>query len=147
MYRLNVLTRAFEAAGGRNVAAQNNVIVSDAAYLVGVKPDGNLNFVKRGTPRTANWLAVDQQLNPVPAGTLTLEWVERKYVSVLTQQDDGTLRYVSKLRETVRDSRSWTLPRAERRCRCRQIRARRFSDGASRCERRQAEFDWLHSGR
>ena len=105
VYRLNVLARAFEAAAGRNVAAQNNVIVSDAAYLIGVKPDGNLNFVKRGTPRTANWLAVDQQLNPVPAGSLTLEWVERKYVSVLTQQEDGTLRYVSKLREAVRDSR------------------------------------------
>jgi uncharacterized protein YfaS (alpha-2-macroglobulin family) len=105
VYRLNVLARAYEAGAGRNVAAQNNAIVSDASFLVGVKPDGNLTFVKRGTPRTANWLAVDQQLNPVPANTLTLEWVERKYVSVLTQQEDGTLRYVSKLRETVRNSR------------------------------------------
>ena len=47
-YRLNVLGRAFEAEGGRNVAAQNSAIVSDAPYLVGVKPDGDLAFVQRG---------------------------------------------------------------------------------------------------
>ena len=45
-YRLNVLARAFEAEGGRNVAAQNTAIVSDAAFLVGVKPDGDLSFVQ-----------------------------------------------------------------------------------------------------
>jgi alpha-2-macroglobulin len=45
-YRLNVLARAFEAEGGRSVAAQNTAIVSDAPYLVGVKPDGDLSFVQ-----------------------------------------------------------------------------------------------------
>ena len=44
-YRLNVLARAFEAEGGRSVAAQNSAIVADAPYLVGVKPDGDLSFV------------------------------------------------------------------------------------------------------
>src|SRR5262249_51534570 len=34
-YRLNVLVRAYEAEGGRNVAAQNSAIVSDAPFLVG----------------------------------------------------------------------------------------------------------------
>jgi uncharacterized protein YfaS (alpha-2-macroglobulin family) len=105
-YRLNVLARAYEAQGGRNVAAQNSAIVSDAAFLVGVKPDGDLTFVRRGSARQAHWLAVNQQLNPVPADGLTLEWVQRKYVSVLTQQNDGTLRYVSRMRETVRSSRT-----------------------------------------
>src|SRR5262245_48895925 len=63
-FRLNILSRAYEAEGGRNVAAQNNAIVSDATFLVGVKPDGDLSFVKRGSAREANWLAVNQQLNP-----------------------------------------------------------------------------------
>src|SRR5262249_10944456 len=76
-YRLNLLARAFEAEGGRNVAAQNSAIVSSAPFLVGVKADGDLSFVKRGSARQANWLAVDQQLAPVAAESLTLEWVQR----------------------------------------------------------------------
>ena len=43
-YRLNVLARAFEAAAGRNVGVQTSAIVSDAPYLVGVKPDGDLDL-------------------------------------------------------------------------------------------------------
>jgi uncharacterized protein YfaS (alpha-2-macroglobulin family) len=105
-YRLNLLSRAYEAQGGRNVAAQNNAIVSDAAFLVGVKPDGDLSFVRRASDRSANWLAVNQQLNPVPAGDLTLEWVQKRFLSVLTQQDNGTLKYVSRPREIVRTSRT-----------------------------------------
>jgi uncharacterized protein YfaS (alpha-2-macroglobulin family) len=105
-YRLNVLARAYEAEGGRNVAAQNSAIISDAAaYLVGVKPDGMLTFVKRGSARQAHWLAINQQLMPVAADNLTLEWVQRKYVSVLTQQSNQTYKYVSRQKETLRDSR------------------------------------------
>ncbi len=105
-YRLNVLARAFEAEGGRSVAAQNTAIVADAPYLVGVKPDGDLSFVHRSTARQAHWLAVNQQLTPVAAPQLTLEWVERKYLSVLTQQPDRTYKYVSRLKETVRNTRN-----------------------------------------
>jgi uncharacterized protein YfaS (alpha-2-macroglobulin family) len=104
-YRLNVLGRAFEAEGGRSVAAQNSTIVSEAPYLVGVKPDGDLTFVQRASMRQARWIAVDQQLTPVAANPLILEWVQRKFVSVLTEQDNRTYRYLSRLKEIVRDSR------------------------------------------
>jgi hypothetical protein len=56
------------------------------------------------TARQAHWLAVNQQLTPSPP-QLTLEWVQRKYLSVLTQQPDRTYKYVSRLKETVRDTR------------------------------------------
>lgn len=105
-YRLNVLARTFEAEGGRNVAAQNSVIVSDASYLVGVRADGDLSFVPRGGGRDVRWLAVNQRLEPMAADNLSLEWVQRRFVSVLTRQANGTHRYVSQLRETVRDSRA-----------------------------------------
>ena len=138
-YRLNVLGRAFEAEGGRNVAAQNSAIVSDAPYLVGVKPDGDLTFVQRASAREAHWLAVNQQLAPVAADELTLEWVQRKFVSVLTQQNNGTFKYVSRLKEIVRDSqrrpdrrRRQPLPAADR-------GARRLRAGAARRVRRRAE--------
>ena len=103
-YRLNVLVRAYEAEGGRNVAAQNSAIVSDAPFLVGVKPDGDLNFIRRGTQHQAHWLAVNKTLEPVAAQGLTLEWVQRKYVSVLTEQGNRTYQYVSQLKEILRDS-------------------------------------------
>src|SRR5262249_9457932 len=96
-YRVNVLARAFEAEGGRSVAAQNSVIVSEAPYLVGVKADGDLTFVSRGSMRQVRLLAVNQELAPVGADKLTVEWVQRKYVSVLTQQDNRTFKYVSRL--------------------------------------------------
>ncbi len=105
-YRLNVLGRAYEAEGGRNVAAENSAIVSEAAFLVGVKPDGDLTFVRRTSARAAHWLAVDQRLAPVAAGGLTLEWVQRKFVSVLTKQNNGTLQYVSRQKDIVRNTRS-----------------------------------------
>jgi hypothetical protein len=105
-YRLNVLARAFEAEGGRSVAAQNTAIVADAPYLVGVKPDGDISFVSRSSARQARWLAVNQQLDPVAATQLTLEWVQRKYLSVLTEQPDHTYSYVSRLKETVRNTRN-----------------------------------------
>jgi uncharacterized protein YfaS (alpha-2-macroglobulin family) len=109
-YRLNVLARAFEAEGGRSVAAQNSVIVSDAPYLVGVKPDGDLTFVSRGSVRQVRWLAVGQNLSPVAAEKLTLEWVQRKFVSVLTQQDNRTFKYVSRRKEIPRDARPVRIP-------------------------------------
>jgi uncharacterized protein YfaS (alpha-2-macroglobulin family) len=105
-YRLSVLGRAFEAEGGRNVAAQTSAIVADAAFLVGVKPDGDLAFVQRASVRHAQWLAVNQQLDPVAADKLTLDWVQRKFVSVLTQLPNGTFKYVSRLKTIVRNSRS-----------------------------------------
>src|SRR5439155_21353799 len=75
-------------------------------FLVGVKPDGDLTFVTRASARHAHWLAVNQQLDPVAADRLTLEWVQRKFVSVLTQQNNGTFKYVSRLKTIVRNSRT-----------------------------------------
>ena len=108
-FRLNVLARAFEAEGGRNVGAQTSAIVSEAAYLVGVKTDGDLSFVPRAAARDAEWLAVNQQLAPVAADSLTLDWVQRRYVSVLMQQSNRTFKYVSQLKEILRESRPVTI--------------------------------------
>ena len=110
-YRLSMLARVYEAGGGRNVAAQNSVIVSDSPWLVGIKPDGDMSYVSRNSSRTAHWLAVNQQLDPVAVDNLTLEWVQRKYVSVLTEQDNKTYKYVSRLKEIVRDSRKINIAR------------------------------------
>jgi uncharacterized protein YfaS (alpha-2-macroglobulin family) len=106
---LNVLARAFETEGGRSVSAQASAIVSDAAFLVGIKPDGDLRFARRSSQRRAHWIAVDRHLNLVAANGLTLDWVQRQFVSVLAQQGDQTYRYISEPRETVRQSRTISI--------------------------------------
>ncbi|BCM24873.1 alpha-2-macroglobulin [Methyloradius palustris] len=109
-YRLYLSAKVFEAAGGRSVAAEAATLVSAAPYLVGVKTDGALNYIPLKTPRNSNWLAIDSSLKPVAADKLTQLWIERKFVSVLVKQANGTYHYESRKKETVRESTPYTLP-------------------------------------
>jgi alpha-2-macroglobulin len=98
-YQLNLATQAFEAEGGRSVAAEANTLVSDMPFLIGYKPDGALNFVSKDAERNVHFLAIDPQLNKTEATKLSLEYLERKVLSVLTKQEDGTFRYESRTKE------------------------------------------------
>ncbi|WP_051711147.1 alpha-2-macroglobulin family protein [Andreprevotia chitinilytica] len=109
-YRLHLTARVFEAGSGRGVAAESATLVSSAPYLVGVKADGPLDYVNRGAKRAANWIAIAPDLKSVAADKLTNNWVERRYVSVLVKQPDGTYRYQSRLKEIVRDTKPLDLP-------------------------------------
>ncbi|KAF0814537.1 putative lipoprotein YfhM [Andreprevotia sp. IGB-42] len=111
-YRLHLTARVFEAGSGRGVAAETATLVSSAAFLVGVKADGPLDYVNRGSKRSASFLAIGPDLKPVAADKLSINWVERRYVSVLVKQSDGTYRYQSRLKEIVRDSKAGALPAA-----------------------------------
>lgn len=98
-YHLRFFTRAFEAKGGRSVAAEAETLVSDMPFLVGYKADGALNFVAKDAKRHAQILAIDPQVQPTTADKLTLELVERKVLSVLTRQEDNTYKYESRPKE------------------------------------------------
>lgn len=98
-YQLNLTAQAFEAEGGRSVAAEANALVSDMPFLVGYKPDGALNFVSKDAERNVHFLAIDPQLNKTEASKLSMEYLERKVLSVLTKQEDGTFRYESRTKE------------------------------------------------
>ncbi len=111
-YRLHLTARAFEAGSGRGVAGEAAVLVSSAPYLVGVKPDGALDYIGRGAKRSASWLAVGPDLAPRAVGDLKLAWVERRYVSVLTKQGDGTYKYESRKKEVLREEKALSLPAA-----------------------------------
>jgi uncharacterized protein YfaS (alpha-2-macroglobulin family) len=109
-YRLSLLARAFEAEGGRNVAAFSAALVSSAPYLVGVKtPQADLTYLQKGSAQRSRWLAIDPTLKSIALTDLKLEWVQRKYVSVLIKDYDGTYRYQSRLKETVRDTKPTSL--------------------------------------
>lgn len=98
-YHLRFFTRAFEAKGGRSVAAEAETLVSDMPFLVGYKADGALNFVAKDAKRHAQILAIDPQVQPTTADKLTIELVERKVLSVLTRQEDNTYKYESRPKE------------------------------------------------
>ena len=98
-YRLHFLARAFEPEGGRSVAADTAMLVSELPYLVGFKPDGDLGYVSRGAKRTVNLIAIDSKAKKIAVNDLKLELVERRYVSVLLKQPNGTYKYESRSRE------------------------------------------------
>lgn len=109
-YKLALLARVFEAEGGRNVAAFSDVLVSTNAYLVGIKKaDADLTYLQKDSKHISHWLAVNPKLHGQAVEGLTLEWIQRKYVSVLMKQDNGTYRYQSRLKETLRDSHPQNL--------------------------------------
>ncbi len=103
-YRLGFSADAFEAEGGRAVTTQSSVLVSPFEYLIGIKADGDLSFIDRSARRQVQVLAVDSQLN-AKAMDLKIVLLEERYVSVLTEQPNGTFRYVSTLKEaTVKET-------------------------------------------
>ncbi len=110
-YRLDLTAQAFEAAGGRSVAAETGVLVSDMPFLVGYKADGALNFVAKDAERNLHFIAIDPQLKQTSTDKLTLELLERKVLSVLTKQDDGTYRYESRTKEISLSKSDFTIPK------------------------------------
>lgn len=104
-YRLHFLGRAFEAEGGRSVAAETSTMISELPYLVGFKPDGDLGYVSRGAARAVNLIAIDPKTVKIAAPDLKMELIERRFVSVLLKQPNGTYKYESKPKEiTVKEA-------------------------------------------
>ncbi len=99
-YALRFYAQVFEPGSGRNVSAAASALVSSADYLVGLKTDGALDFVPRGTPRSVQVVAVDPALKSIAVPGLQAVILARQYVSVLTRQDSGAYQYESKLKET-----------------------------------------------
>ena len=104
-YRLHFLGRAFEAEGGRSVAAETSSMVSTLPYLVGFKADGDLGYVTKGAKRLVNVIAIDAKAQKMAVPDLKMELIERRFVSVLLKQGNGTYKYESKAKEiTVKEA-------------------------------------------
>jgi uncharacterized protein YfaS (alpha-2-macroglobulin family) len=104
-YRVNFVARTFEADGGRGVAAEAAALVSELPYLVGFKADGALDFVTRASKRGVAVIAIDPTAQKTAVDALTLQLVERKFVSVLTRQANNTFKYESRKKEvTLKES-------------------------------------------
>jgi len=102
-WRVQVVAQGFEADGGRAVSAGTTQLVSAMPYLVGYKADGDLAFVHRGAERSVDLIAVDPRLQRVRVSELTVVHMERRFVSMLTTQSNGTLRYETRRRDVELD--------------------------------------------
>ncbi len=100
-YRLNILTQAFEAGGGRGVSSETATLISEQPYLVGFKADGDLNYISKASKRDVELIAINSTLQKVATDDLSLNFVERKYVSMLIKQSNGTFKYESRKKEVV----------------------------------------------
>ena len=117
-YKLVLHAEGFEAEGGRGVGGEVSAIVSPLPFLVGYKADGDLSYVSRGARRHIELIAIDPQGAKTTAGVKAI-LVERKYVSVLTKQDNGTYKYESVKKEVPLSEKPlsvgqggarWTVP-------------------------------------
>ena len=109
-YRLDFLAKAYEAGGGRNVAASAETLVSSNDWLVGYKAVDDLAYIKRGSRHSVRLVAIDPQTRAIALNGLTAQLIERRYVSVLTKQDSGVYKYESKLKEVPVTSAPLTIP-------------------------------------
>ncbi len=98
-YRLTLTAEGFEAEGGRGVAGELSAVVSPLEYLVGYKPDGDLSYLSKGSSHSVELIAVGPKGDRVEAKALKQVLIERKFVSVLMRQDNGTYKYESVRRE------------------------------------------------
>ncbi|MGH6871476.1 MAG: alpha-2-macroglobulin [Rhizomicrobium sp.] len=109
-YRLDFLAKAYEAEGGRSVAATAETLVSNNAWLVGYKAADSLSYVQRGSKRSVRLVAIDPRTAPIELKGLVAQFIERRYVSVLTKQDSGVYKYESRLKEIPISSTPLTIP-------------------------------------
>ncbi|MDR6937652.1 alpha-2-macroglobulin [Luteibacter sp. 3190] len=111
-YQLYFLAKAYEAEGGRSVAAATQGMVSSNDWLVGYKSTDNLDYVSRDAKRSVNLVAIDPSAKRMALAGLKQAIVETRYVSVLTKQDSGVFKYESKARETTISETPLSIPAA-----------------------------------
>ncbi|HEX7814150.1 alpha-2-macroglobulin, partial [Dyella sp.] len=109
-YQLYFLAKAYEAEGGRSVAAATQTLVSSNDWLVGYKATDDLDYVSRGASRTVRLVAIDHQAKSTALSDLKVQLIERRYISVLTKQDSGVYKYESKLKEIPVSEQPLSIP-------------------------------------
>jgi alpha-2-macroglobulin len=109
-YRLDFLAKAYEAEGGRNVAATAETLVSSNPWLVGYKAVDDLSYIQRDSHRAVHLVAIDPETKSIELKGLEARLIERRYVSILTKQDSGVYKYESRLKEVPISNNPLTIP-------------------------------------
>tara|TARA_R110002126_G_scaffold38317_11_gene114452 strand:- start:4341 stop:10211 length:5871 start_codon:yes stop_codon:yes gene_type:complete len=94
-YQLIVTSEGFDAGGGRSVQHRLSSLLSPLTELVAVKADGDLAYLKRQQQRSVHFIAINQDLAQIALDDLSLNLIEKRPVTSLVKQDDGTYQYQS----------------------------------------------------
>jgi len=94
-YRLFFDTSGYEQNGGRSVQARNTVLFSPRDYLIGYKVSGDLDYLKRNEEQSIEFQCINRFVQAYECKDLSLEIIEKKYVSTLVKQRNGTYQYQS----------------------------------------------------
>ncbi|HSG51506.1 MAG TPA: MG2 domain-containing protein, partial [Rheinheimera sp.] len=121
-YRLVFSSEGFDGDGGDSVQSSLSALLSPLSTLVGVKADGELNYLKKQQQRTLQFIAVSNELQQVALSALNIKLVEKRAQSSLVKQRDGTYQYQSIVHDVLlsetafsisADGTAYSLPTAE----------------------------------
>ncbi len=105
LYQLSFDSDGYDSGDGRSVNARSTLLVSPLTTLVGSRSDGELDYIRRDSERTLQFIAINPQLESIATDDLTLRVSEIKHLSTLVKQRDGTLAYQTiNKRELVSES-------------------------------------------
>ncbi len=108
-YRLTLEVEGFEEGGGRGVRAANSLLLSPMQALVGVKRDGDLDYIHQDAERALDLVAIDSQLQRIALDNLKLRLLQRQTLSTLVRQPNGTFQYQSLVREKPLQERDYAI--------------------------------------
>jgi uncharacterized protein YfaS (alpha-2-macroglobulin family) len=101
VFRLRVIAEGYEKESGRSVLSNDSTLVSPYKFLLGVKKEGDLYYIKRDDKKSVKIVSINSDLNKVKAKGLFLTLKKKKYVNVLTKRNNGTYGYESVKKEEV----------------------------------------------
>ena len=91
-YRLTFHAEGFAQDSGRSVHTASSALVSTLPYVIGMKTDGNLNYINKNEKRKMQFIAVNGDLTPVDVQSLKLEIAQVDYISSLIKNEARGLR-------------------------------------------------------
>ncbi|MGB2579631.1 hypothetical protein AAIR98_001550 [Elusimicrobium simillimum] len=98
-YRITLNAEGFEQESGASVYSSDAMLISPNRYLLGSKSTANLNYLKRDSKATVDFVAVDADLNQIELSKLKTKTIQVQYVSTLIKQYNGTYKYQSITKE------------------------------------------------
>lgn len=111
-YQLMFNAEGFAADSGRSVRTARSILVSPLPFVVGARPDGNLNFINKDTKRNVHLLALNSALEPVAVPDLATQLFEITYVDTLVKTERGAYAYQTKAKERLVAKGDMAIPAA-----------------------------------
>lgn len=109
VFRLRVLAEGYEKESGRSVLSSDSTLVSPYKYLVGIKKEDDLYYIKKGDKTSVKAIAINSDLEKVKVDGLFLTLKKIRHVNVLTKRNNGSYGYESVKKEDVVSKKEYSI--------------------------------------